>query len=138
MSGDLDLLNCVIEQEIQESIVEAIQQVPEIKIKPKRKNTQAQKDNLIKGRAVRSRLALIRKQYRDEERAELDKAKEERIMNSARNIAKRRIREEYEANLKYPNEQMTDAELKQMVIYNNSKKNQVKEIPKPNKDYIYC
>ena len=140
MTGDLDFLSMTTEQEYQEVIHEETEVIiPVFKKNKKRVNSQAQTINLIKGRAVRSRLALIRKQYNDELIADRYKLTADRIIENARNLVKRRVREEYENTLKYPQETMTEAEFSQMRLANHNFKNPPrKEISKPIPEFTHC
>ena len=99
------------------------------------------KPRQIKGRAVRSRLALdiIRKQHNDELLADRYILTADRIIENARNLVKRRVREEYENNLKYPEETMNEAEFNQMRLADHNFKNPpIKEISKPIPEFTYC
>ena len=140
MTSDLDLLSMTTEQEYQEVIPEETEVIiPVFKKNKKRVNSQAQTINLIKGRAVRSRLALIRKQYIDKLIADRYKLTADRIIENARNLVKRRVREEYENNLKYPQETMTEAEFNQIGLANHNFKNPTtKEVSKPILEFTYC
>ena len=139
MTSDLDSLSMTTEQEYQEVIPEETEVIiPVFKENKKHINSQAQTDNLTKGRAVRSRLALIRKQYNDELIADRYKLTADRIIENARDLVKRRVREEYENNLKYPQETMTEAEFNQIGLANHNFKNPtIKEISKPIPEFTY-
>ena len=123
MLSDVEILG--ITQPPDEEVITGPEEIPIFKKNKKRMIIQAQIDNLIKGRATLARIALIRKTYNDELRAEKYKATTDRIINNARNIMRQQVREVYESNLKYPPETMTDEGLKRMIIANHNFKNQV-------------